>query len=396
MSHTPIRRVAVITEISAIVSVMLANFLAGPAPAALASPEQPVVAFSLAAPAGVTIDSPWVTDATGLTAWALGASTTGTGVLARRDLATATITTTPTVAGEVGATEARLHPGSGTIAFLAKRAGLGGRIVTINPTTGTRMSSYDLAATDTAPRGLGFHPMGVSLYFGSNPGTSVVTKLTTATGAFSSSVNQSQSPTTSGIMYGSKFFTTAGTSAPRLVAFKDSPPIQVDTTTTLTGITQGLVDPILVGTVGWYGTETAPGRLVGIDFTTRTVVANFPLASDETGLRNITIPSGSPFAYGTTVSNGHTKLVTIRLTDGARLGSVDLGTAVGATSISVSGRYVDVTFSGSTAVVRLTTAAPPSTPAGLTVTESNGSLGVQWSSVTSEEPLVTYSVTAGN
>ncbi len=394
MSLTTIRRVTVFTEISAIVSVMLANLLAGPAPAAFASPEQPVVAYSIPAPTGVTIDSPWVTDATSLTAWALGTSSSGTGVLARRDLATGTITTTPTVAGEVGATEARLHPGSGTIAFLAKRAGLGGRIVIINPTTGARISSYDLAATDTAPRGLGFHPMGVSLYFGSNPGTSVVTKVTTSTGVLSSSANQAQSPTTSGIMYGSKFVTTAGTSAPRLVGFKDGPPIQVDTSTALTGITQALVDPVLVGTVGWYGTDTAPGRLVGIDFPTRTVVANFSLASDETGLRNITVPSGSGFAYGTTVSNGRTKLVTIRLTDGARLGSVDLGGIVGATSITVNGRYVDVTFAGSTAVIRTTTSTAPASPANLTVTESDRSLTAEWTASVSAEPLVTYTATA--
>jgi hypothetical protein len=388
------RRFIVATEITAIVAASLAGFSLGPTPAAVASIEQPVVAYAAAAPSGITIDSPWITDATGSVAWALGVNSNGTGVLARRDLATTTITTTPTVAGEIGATEGRLITPTGNIAFLAKRQGAGGRLVVINPTTSTRVSTYDLASTDTNPRGIGFPATGASIYLGSNPSTTQVLKITAATGALSSSAALVTIPATSGITYGGKFYVTSGSSAPRLITMKDTPPIAVDTVTILTGLTQSLVDPALVGSVAWYGTETGQGRLVAIDLATKAVTANFVLAADEVGLRNITIPPGSTFAYGTTVAAGRTRLVTIRLSDGARLGTTDLGAYLGATSISVNGRYVDVSFPGSTAFIRLTTAAAPTTPTGLSVSEGDGSLTASWTASTSAEPAVSYLVTA--
>ena len=388
------RRFIVATEITAIIATSFAGLSLGPTPAAVASVEQPVVAFAVPAPTGITIDSPWITDATGSVAWALGVNSSGTGVLARRDLATTTITTTPTVAGEIGATEGRLITPTGNIAFLAKRQGTGGRLVVINPTTSTRMSTYDLAATDTNPRGIGFPTTGASVYLGSNPSTSQALKVTVATGALSSSAALVTTPVTSGITYAGKFYLTSGSTAPRLITLKDTPPLAVETSTTLTGLTQPLVDPALVGSVAWYGTETGQGRLVAIDLVTKFVTSNFSLAADEVGLRNITIPNGSAFAYGTTVAAGRTRLVAIRLSDGARLGTTDLGTYLGAKSITVNGRYVDVSFPGSTAFVRLTTAAAPTAPAGLSVSESDGSLTASWTASTSAEPAVSYVVSA--
>lgn len=393
LSHN--RRLFVITtELVALVGASLLAIGVGPAPLALASTEQPVVAHVVPAPNGITIDSPWVTDSTGLTAWALGVDMAGIGVLARRDLATTTITTTTTVDDEYGATEGVLSPANGYIAFLAKRDGTGGRLVVIDPTTGLRVSSFDLAATDTAPHGLGFSPTGASLYFGSNPGGSQVVKVTTATGVSAGFANQVVAPTSSGIMYGTKFVTTVGLTPPRLVTFRDAPPVQAENTIALVGLTHGLMDPVLVGNICWYGTDTTPGRLIGVDFVTRKIVSNFALASNESGLRRITIPTGSAFAYATTVTDGVTKLVAIRLSDGARLGTTALGPYTRATSVSVSGRYVDVTFPGAVALVRTTVAGPPSAPSNLVATEHDSSIGVTWTESESEEPAVMYTATA--
>ena len=397
MSHTHLRRTVVIaTEITALVAAMLTSLITGPTSVASASPEQPVIATSIAAPTGITIDSPWVTDATGASAWALGVTSSGTGVLAKRDLATSVITTTPTVAGEIGATEGRVNPSTGTITFLAKRQGTGRRVVVINPSTGARVWTYDLPATDTNPRGIGFHSGGTAVYLGSNIATSQVVKLTSATGALSSSVNLATSPITAGFSVGTKMLTLAGTTAPKLIVFKDAPPMMLETTTALTGLTQPLVDPVVVGNTVWLGTETGQARLVGVDFVAKTVVANFPLANDESGLRNLAIPAGSAFAYGTTVAYGHTRLVSIRLSDGVKVGSVDLGAITGATSVTVSGRYVDVAFPGAVSIIRLTTAAAPTAPNGLSVVESDKTLAVSWMPSVSAEPLVTYVLSASS
>ena len=397
MSLTHLRRTAVIaTEITALVAAMLTSLVGGPATSASASPEQPVIAVSIAAPAGITIDSPWVTDSTGANAWALGVTSTGTGVLAERDLATSTITTTPTVVGEIGASEGRLNATTGTITFLTKRQGAGGRAVVINPSSGARVWTYDLPATDTNPRGIGFHSNGNAVYFGSNVAAPQVLKLTSAAGTLSSGVSLSSSPITAGFAVGTKMLTITGTTAPRLIVFKDAPPLTLESSTALTGLTQPLVDPVVVGNTVWLGTETGQARLVGVDFVAKTVVSNFALAADEIGLRNLTIPTGSTFAYGTTVANGHTRLVSIRLSDGARLGTVDLGAITGATSVTVSGRYIDVAFPGSVSIIRLTSSAPPTAPSGLTVVESDRTLTVSWLPAVSGEPLVTYTLFASH
>ncbi|MEY4397414.1 MAG: hypothetical protein RLZZ40_1170, partial [Actinomycetota bacterium] len=392
-SFPPRLRFTAATEVVALVLVVIGAVSLTPAQPVSATMEQPTVAYSIAAPTGITIDSPWVTDATGNTAWALGVNSAGTGVLARRDLATAVITTTPTLAGEIGATDGRLVSSSGYIAFLAKRQGAGGRVVVINPTTGVRVSSYDLTAADTNPKGIASNSTGASLFIGSNTASSQIARVTTATGAANGSFAITGTPVTSGQAWLSKFAFVSGGGAPKLFIIKDGTSVGLDSTTTLTGLTQNLVDPILVGNVGWYGTDTAPGRLVAIDYSTKSVTANFALGPTDVGLRNITLAPSGTFVYATTVNAGQTQLVALRLSDGVRLGTVDLGAITGATSISFSGRYVDVMFSGATAVIRTTTAAAPNAPTNFTAVESDRALTLSWTASISEEPLVTYHVT---
>lgn len=395
MFTTTRRRLAVVTtEIVAIIGIGLVGSTLGPTPHAIASLEQPVVAHTVSAPRDVTFNSPWVIDASGQVAWALGSSRDGVGILARRELGTATITTTPTVLGETGATDARLLPVSGHIAFLATRQGAGARLVIVDPATRARVASYDLSATDTNPRGIGFNPTGSSVYIGANPGTSQIAKINATTGALVNTAAQVVAPTSSGIMFGTKFFTTVGTNPARLVSFKDTPPLALETTTGLIGINHGLFDPLLLGTVAWYGTDTTPGKLLGIDLSTRKIVANYSLGADTNGFRNLTAPDGAGFVYGTTVTGNSTQLLAIRLSDGARLSATTLGPITGATSVAIVGHYVDVTFSGSTALVRTTTASAPSAPTDLRVEEEDQRLVASWTPSVSEEPLVTYTATA--
>ena len=387
-------RLTVLSEIAALILATVGITSLGSTPSATASTEQPAVAYSVAAPNGVTIDSPWITDATGNTAWALGVNASGVGVLARRDLASATITTTTTLAGEIGASEGKLVPSNGNILFLAKRPGGGYKTVYVNPTTGLRLTGFDLPASEINPKGIGHTANGSSAYFGSNQSTSGISRQSLSTGAISSTAPIVGTPITSGVWWSSKLMVTTGGPNVTIVGGKDGLPVTLDTASPLPGISQNLVDPAVAGNVGWYGTDSSPLRLVGVDFVTRTVVSNFSATTTGNGLRNILITGGGTLAYATTVDAGHTKLVAIRLLDGATVGVTDLGALTGATSISVSGRFVDVAFSGSTALVRTTTAAPPTTPTGVTVVESDGELNVTWNAVTSEEPVVTYRVAA--
>lgn len=388
------RLTVVFTEILAIIGAGIAGPVIGSPQAAFASAEQPVVAISIDSPAGVSFDSPWVTDLSGVSAWALGRRDDGSGVLARRNLATSAIDIVNEGWAEVGATDGRLVPATGYLAFLAKRDGASSRLLLVDPVTLARKSTYDLTGDDINPRGIGFDATGSAIYVGSNPSNSLIAKIVASTGALANTALQVVAPTTSGIMFGSKFFTTVGTNPPRLVSFRDSPPLSVETTGGLIGLTQGLYDPVLVNTIAWYGTDTIPGRLVGVDFSTRKIVANFSLGPTTQGFRNITIPPGALFAFGTTVVDGSTQLVSIRLSDGARLGTTIIDGKTGATGTSVTGRYVDVTFPGTVAVVRTTTSAAPTVPLDVTAVESNRSLTVSWTPSQSDEPVVTYTATA--
>lgn len=383
-------RMAVATEITALLLTTIGLVGVETVAPASATTEQPVVAYSVPTPTGITIDSPWVTDATGTFAWALGVNQSGMGVLAKRDIAAATITTTTTVQGEIGATDGRLITPTGNIAFLAKRQGTGGRLVVINPTTGLRVSQYDLAATDTNPRGISWNSTGAAVMVGSNGATPQVSKVTVATGALVNSVATSSTALASGFTYGTKMAFLSSAPTVKLVMIKDQTTAALDTTTALGTITHNLVDPLVVGATAWFGSDSAPGRLVSIDMTSRSVTSTVAIGADESGLRNLTLAPGGASIYATTVTAGHTKLMNIRLSDGVRLGSIDLGAITGATSITVSGRYVDVTFSGSTALVRTTTASAPSAPTSVSIVEIDGALDVLWTSSTSEEPVVTY------
>ncbi len=394
MTHSPTHRfLLAIGQIMLITATSLSVPLwpAHPANATIAAPGS---LSSTNAPAGLVINSPWISDASG-TEWAYGTSSLSMGTLISRNRTTGEFTSRAISAGDEGSIAGFYSPTSNAAVFSVRRAGAGNRIITFDLTTGTRLATRTLAADENLIRALTFTSTGDSYTIGTNQNPAKVMKFTTTTGAleYSSTLGTGLKEITAFIPSGYEFLAAVNTNPIKLVAVTRNR-LVVGTVYSLAAGTPPLMDPIVVGNTAYLGTDATPGRITAIDIPTRTVVGSATLNTGEVGARNLVVDESTGTLYATTNSESGPRIASFRLTDLSRLGTTQLSPGNSVTSLLFFGRTLAAGFEGTRGVETFTVAPEPNAPTITGVQNAASSLVVSWTSGGSVEPILDYTASA--
>ncbi len=362
---------------------------------ALATPASPTVVGTAAGPAGITIDSPWLSDAAGTTAWAYGVTASSYGNLVTYKVATGTFTTTQFAYSEVGAIGAAYSASANVGAFTVSRTGFGNRVVLVDLATGAKIASRQMASDENAIRALAFDSAGTNVWLATNTNPLRIYKIAVSTGNQSSSLILSTpfKDATSAVNYGGTLLLTLNTSPVRILPISMATNTNSPSTSLPLG-TPALVDPVVSGGIAYYGSDGTPGRVTAIDLATLTVVGYTDLGADEAGAHALTVDSANGRVYTTTSTSGGPRLVTIDSRTWTRLGQRDLGAGTAAQGSFLTGHRLTVGFGGTRGVTTLSTAPAPDAPRSVSAIESDRALDVTWSAPSSLEPVTAYTVTA--
>jgi hypothetical protein len=394
MTHSPTRRfLLAIGQILLITATSLSVPLwpAHPANATIAAPGS---LSSTNAPAGLVINSPWISDASG-TEWAYGTTGSSMGTLISRNRTTGEFTSRAITAGDEGSIAGFYSPTSNMAVFSARRAGAGNRIVTFDLTTGARLSTRTLASDENLIRALTFTSTGDSYTIGTNQNPAKVMKFTTTTGAleYSSTFGTGLKEITAFIPNGHEFLAAVNTTPIKLVTVTRGK-LVVGSVYSLAAGTPPLLDPIVVGDTAYLGTDATPGRITAIDIPTKTVVGSAVFNVGEVGARNLVVDESTGTLYATTNSASGPRIASFRLTDLSRLGTTQLNPGTSVTSLLFYGRTLAAGFEGTRGVETFTVAPEPNAPTIVGVQQSAASLVVSWSSGGSVEPILDYTASA--
>ncbi|MEN9910832.1 MAG: hypothetical protein RLZZ441_400, partial [Actinomycetota bacterium] len=352
---------------------------------------------STTAPAGLIINSPWVADASG-TEWAFGTTSASMGTLISRNRTTGAFTSREVIAGDEGSIAGLYSPLSNVAVFSARRTGLGNRITAFDLATGTRISSRTLAPDETLIRALAFTSGADSYIVGTNQNPAKVMKFATTTGAleYSSTLSTGLKEITAFIPNGTELLAAVNTIPIKLVSVTRNRLVVGSVVSLPTG-TPTLMDPVVVGTTAYLGTDATPGRITAIDIPTKTVIGSATLNTGETGARNLVVDDSTGTLYATTDSAAGPRIASFQLTDLRRLGMTQLSAGSSATSLLLSGEKLTVGFSGTRGVETFTVAPEPNAPIITGIQESDSAVTVAWNSGGSVEPILEYtaSVAAG-
>ncbi|MBJ7433041.1 MAG: fibronectin type III domain-containing protein [Microbacteriaceae bacterium] len=392
MTYSPTRRFLIaIGQILFITATSLSVPLwpTQPASATIAAPSS---LSSTTAPAGLIINSPWVADASG-TEWAYGTTSASMGTLISRNRTTGAFTSREVIAGDEGSIAGLYSPLSNVAVFSARRTGLGNRITAFDLTTGTRISSRTLAPDETLIRALAFTSGADSYIVGTNQNPAKVMKFATTTGAleYSSTLPTGLKEITAFIPNGTELLAAVNTIPIKLVSVTRNRLVVGSVLSLPTG-TPTLMDPVVVGTTAYLGTDANPGRITAIDIPTKTVIGSATLNTGETGARNLVVDDSTGTLYATTDSAAGPRIASFQLTDLRRLGMTQLSAGSSATSLLLSGEKLTVGFSGTRGVETFTVAPEPNAPVITGIQESDSSLTVEWNSGGSVEPIIEYTV----
>ncbi|MEY4899354.1 MAG: hypothetical protein RL294_1165 [Actinomycetota bacterium] len=397
MTYSPTRRFLIaIGQILFITATSLSVPLwpTQPASATIASPSS---LSSTSAPAGLIINSPWVLDTSG-TEWAYGTTSASMGTLISRNRTTGAFTSREIIAGDEGSIAGLYSPLSNVAVFSARRTGLGNRITAFDLATGTRISSRTLAPDETLIRALAFTSGADSYIVGTNQNPAKVMKFATTTGAleYSSTLATGLKEITAFIPNGTELLAVVNTDPIKLVSVTRNRLVVGSVVSLPTG-TPTLMDPVVVGTTAFLGTDATPGRITAIDIPTKTVIGSATLNSGEIGARNLVVDDSTGTLYATTDSAAGPRIASFQLTDLRRLGMTQLSAGSSATSLLLSGENITVGFSGTRGVETFTVAPEPNAPVITGIQEADSAVTVAWNSGGSVEPIIDYtaSVAAG-
>jgi len=398
MTHSPTRRFLIaIGEISLLIvtSLSLPLWPTQPASATIASPGS---LSSTSAPAGIIINSPWVVDASG-TEWAYGTTSASMGTLISRNRTSGVFTSRAITAGDEGSIAGIYSPLTNVAVFSARRTGLGNRITAFDLATGNRISTRTLAIDETLIRALAFNSAADSYIIGTNQNPAKVMKIGINSGnlEFSSTLATGLKEITAFIPNGSELLAAVNTNPIKLVSVTRNR-LVIGSVVSLPAGTPALMDPIVVGTTAYLGTDANPGRITAIDIPTQTVIASATLNTGEIGARNLVLDDSTGTLYATTDSASGPRIASFRLTDLRRLGTSQLSAGSSVTSMLFSGGKLTAGFAGTRGVETFTVAPEPNAPVITGIQASDSSLVVGWNSGGSVEPILQYtaSATAGS
>jgi hypothetical protein len=394
MTHSPTRRF--LNSIGKIVLITATSLSAPfwpthPASATIASPGS---LSSTSAPAGIIINSPWVVDASG-TEWAYGTTSASMGTLISRNPVTGGFTSRAIAAGNEGSVAGLYSPLTNMAIFSTRRTGLGNQITTFDLTTGTRIATRSLATNENLIRALAFNSDADSYIVGTNQSPAKVMKFGTSTGnlEYSSTLATGLNEITAFIPNGTELLAAVNTNPIKLVPFTRNR-LVVGEAISLPAGTPTLLDPFVVGTTAYMGTDASPGRITAIDITTKTVIGSTTLNAGEAGARNLVVDGSTGTLYATTDSAEGPRIASFRLTDLTRLGTAQLSAGFSATSLWLSQGTLTAGFEETRGVETFTVAPEPNAPVITEVQESDSSLIVSWNSGGSVEPILEYTATA--
>ncbi|MEY4313243.1 MAG: hypothetical protein RLZZ319_752, partial [Actinomycetota bacterium] len=394
MTRFPFRSVVVgASETVLAILVGLGAVTVSPPPAS-ATPNDPVVVDTVPGPAGITIGAPWLVESGGGTAWTYGTSATGYGTLVTYKPATKTWTTSTLLSSETGVSGSAYSAAANLAAFSATRTGFGNRIVFVNLATGAKTVSRQMTTTQTNVRALAFDSTGANLWVATNETPSLMIKLASSTGnetTYTVLGSWLKDPT-SMVPYGSQMILTFATSPIKIASYSTTTP-GVTTTVTLPATVPALVDPVVVGGIAYYGSDSTPGRITAFDLATLTVVGSLDLAAGETGAHALSVDRSSDTLYATTTTAAGSRLVVVSASSLTRRGSADLSSGAAALGTLRVGHRLNVGFGGTRGVATLTVAPVPDAPSGVTVDERDSALTVSWSAPSSVETVTGYTVT---
>jgi len=398
MTHSPTRRFLIaIGEILLITATSLSMPLwpTQPASATIASPGS---LSSTSTPAGIIIDSPWVVDASG-TEWAYGTTSASMGTLISRNRTSGVFTSRAINAGDEGSIAGIYSPLTNMAVFSARQTGSGNRLTTFDLATGTRISTRTLATDETMIRALAFNSAADSYIIGTNQNPAKVMKFGINSGnlEYSSRLATGLKEITAFIPDGNELLAAVNTNPIKLVSVTRNK-LVVGSVVSLPAGTPTLMDPVVVGTTAYLGTDATPGRITAIDIPTQTVIASATLNTGEIGARNLVVDGSTGTLYATTDSATGPRIASFRLVDLLRLGTTQLSAGTSPTSLWLSGGTLAAGFAGTRGVETFTVAPEPNAPVIAGIEASDSSLVVTWNSGGSVEPILEYtaSATAGS
>jgi hypothetical protein len=394
MTHSiRIRRTIGIAEISALILGTLGIVASEMPQPAVAAPAAPYVISATAMLPGTNITSPWVADFAGSASWAIGVNGSGSGVLIRRDSATGVFTSSAMEADETAATAGTAVLGSNYIAFVVSLKPGGARIVVLDTVTRLRVSSAALPASAFGSTAIGSSSQGYVFIVTPGSPTSIL-KVTVATGLVASTVSipAASSPAASAITRAGSLYVMTATTPAKTVIVKTNPGTVIESTTSLAATAPNLYSPV-VGLDGiWYATATTPGRIIGFNTSSKSVVADFSGPAGSVGVTALTLDPSRVTAWYTTTISGSGVLVNMRLSDGAILSTTPLPSTINPHSLVVSEHTVDVMSAVNAHVTRFAIITPPEAPIGVAVLDRSEGITVSWNPVTSSGAPVRYTV----
>ena len=394
MTHSPTRRfLIVIGEILLITATSL-SVPFWPTQSASATIASPGSLTHTSAPAGVIINSPWVVDSSG-TEWAYGTTSADMGTLVSRNRVTGEFTSRAIATGDEGSIAGLYSPLNNVAVFSARQTGSGNRITAFDLASGTRISSRTLATDETLIRALAFNSDAESYIIGTNQSPAKVMKFDTSTGSmeYSSKLATGLKEITAFIPNGNELLAAVNTNPIKLVSVTRNR-LVIGSVVSLPAGTPTLMDPLVVGTTAYLGTDATPGRITAIDIPTQKVIGSATLNSGEIGARNLVVDGSTETLYATTDSAAGPRIASFRLADLGRLGTTQLSAGPSATSLLLSGGTLTAGFAGTRSVETFTVAPEPNAPVITGVQESDSSLIVAWNSGGSVEPILEYTASA--
>ena len=321
------------------------------------------------------------------------------GMLISRNRTTGAFTSRAITAGDEGSIAGIYSPLTNVAIFSARQTGSGNRLTAFDLATGTRISTRPLATDETLIRALAFNSAADSYIIGTNQNPAKVMKFGINSGnlEYSSRLATGLKEITAFIPDGNELLAAVNTNPIKLVSVTRNK-LVIGAVVSLPAGTPTLMDPVVVGTTAYLGTDATPGRITAIDIPTQTVIGSATLTEGEIGARNLVVDGSTGTLYATTDSATGPRIASFRLVDLRRLGTTQLSAGSSATSLLFSGGRLAAGFAGTRGIETLTVAPEPNAPVITGIQESDSSLIVAWNSGGSVEPILEYtaSATAGS
>ena len=321
------------------------------------------------------------------------------GMLISRNRTTGAFTSRAITAGDEGSIAGIYSPLTNVAIFSARQTGSGNRLTAFDLATGTRISTRTLATDETLIRALAFNSAADSYIIGTNQNPAKVMKFGINSGnlEYSSRLATGLKEITAFIPDGNELLAAVNTNPIKLVSVTRNK-LVVGSVVSLPAGTPTLMDPVVVGTTAYLGTDATPGRITAIDIPTQTVIGSATLTDGEIGARNLVVDGSTGTLYATTDSTSGPRIASFRLTDLRRLGTTQLSAGTSATSLWLSGGTLAAGFAGTRGVETFTVAPEPNAPVIAGIQALDSSLVVTWNSGGSVEPILEYtaSATAGS